>query len=166
NFVGAIYEDAGDRLAMGKQRNQGLEWMFNGRLTRTLTVLGGVSYLRSEQRSDLDGGKKGNAVYGSPNWLANLGLAWATPVQGLTASGRVIYTGPQWLDSANNVRMPSWTRVDVGAKYATRIDNTPVTFYANVDNLFDRDYWQGTFADGFALLSPPRTLRLGAKISF
>ncbi|WP_170941535.1 TonB-dependent receptor [Bordetella genomosp. 7] len=166
NFVGAIYEDAGDRLAMGKQRNQGLEWMFNGRLTRTLTVLGGVSYLRSEQRSDLDGGKKGNEVYGSPNWLANLGLEWATPVQGLSLNGRVIYTGPQWLDSTNNVRMPSWTRVDVGAKYATRIASTPVTFYANVDNLFDRDYWQGTFADGFALLSPPRTLRLGAKISF
>ncbi|MCD0504549.1 TonB-dependent receptor [Bordetella petrii] len=166
SFLGVSLEDAGDRIAEGKQRNRGLEWTVSGKLTRTLTVLGGVSYLTSEQRTTVGDGKKGNDIYGSPNWLANLGLEWATPVQGLSLNGRVIYTGPQWLDSANDIRMPSWTRVDVGAKYATRISNTPVTFYANVDNLFDRDYWDGTFADGFATLSPQRTLRLGATISF
>ncbi|WP_155808135.1 TonB-dependent receptor [Bordetella petrii] len=165
SFLGSIAEAGGNRLATGKQRNRGLEWTVSGQLTRTLTVLGGVSYLTSEQRSAA-GNNEGNEVFGSPNWLANLGVEWATPVQGLSVNGRVTYTGPQWLDSRNEVRMPSWTRVDVGAKYATRVSGTPVTFYANVDNLFDRDYWDGTFSDGFATLSPQRTLRLGATISF
>src|SRR5690606_17330609 len=165
SFLGSIAEAGGNRLATGKQRNRGLEWTVSGQLTRTLTVLGGVSYLTSEQRSAA-GNNEGNEVFGSPNWLANLGVEWATPVQGLSVNGRVTYTGPQWLDSRNEVRMPSWTRVDVGAKYATRESGTPVTFYANVDNLFDRVYWDGTFSDGFATWSLQRTLLLGATISF
>ncbi len=150
----------------GEQRNRGLEWTVIGKATKSVSVLGGVTYLQAKQRNTVGNYMAGSTIFGSPRWTANLGTEWTTPVQGLSVSGRMVYTGRQWLDSGNTVELPSWTRFDAGAKYETRLGNTPVTLYAYVENLFDRDYWEGTFSDSFATLSAPRTLRLAATFAF
>ncbi len=85
---------------------------------------------------------------------------------GATLTGRLIYTGAQWVNSANTLKMPSWTRVDVGARYATRIAAKPVTFRATVENLFDKSYWAGSFNDNFATTGGPRTVRVSATVDF
>ncbi|SMB28135.1 protein of unknown function [Sterolibacterium denitrificans] len=70
------------------------------------------------------------------------------------------------VDSANTLRLPSWNRLDLNAGYATRFGSTPVHFNASVENLTDKDYWIGTFGDGFVMPGAPRTFRLSAKVSF
>jgi iron complex outermembrane receptor protein len=37
---------------------------------------------------------------------------------------------------------------------------------ANLQNLFDRQYWAGAFADNFMTVGAPRTLRLSATVDF
>ena len=131
-----------------------------GQITPTLGVLGGVAYMDAKQRDT------GLDSYAVPNWTANLGLDWTTPITGLNVGGRVVYTGKQWADTGNTIELPSWHRFDLNARYATTISNTPVTFNLYVENLTGREYWSGLFNDGFLMPASPRTVRLAATFEF
>jgi iron complex outermembrane receptor protein len=131
-----------------------------GNVTQSVSLLGGVTYIKSEQRNT------GKDTYGVPEWRGRIGLDWRTPVQGLTVGGRLIYTGKQWANSANTLRVPSWNRVDLNASYATKLGGTPVRFNASVENVPDKKYWIGMFSDGFVMPGAPRTFRLSATVSF
>ncbi|QNP47916.1 TonB-dependent receptor [Diaphorobacter aerolatus] len=144
----------------GKQRLRGLEWSAFGKLAPTVSLLSGVEYIKSRQLNT------GLENYGVPKLRARIGLDWETPVKGLTAGGRLLYTDGQWTDSGNKLRVPSWTRLDLTAKYETRFGNTPVRLNASVENVANRKYWIGTFADGFVMPGAPRTYRASATVSF
>lgn len=151
----------------GEQRSRGIEWNVFGELTPAWRVLGGASYNRVQLTRTADGVLDGNTRYGMPKWNANLGLEWDIPgIQELTLSGRVVYTGRQFVDNANTYSLPSWTRVDAGLRYATRIGGRDVTLRAAVENVADRSYWEGSFNEGFATLNAPRTFKLSATIGF
>ncbi len=164
----SVVETATNRLLMdGEQRNRGLEWNVFGEPLRGTRVLGGLAYTQAIQSKTQGGARDGFGVYGVPRWTANLGGEWDVPaLPGATLTGRLIYTGAQWVNSANTLKMPSWTRVDVGARYATRIAAKPVTFRATVENLFDKSYWAGSFNDNFATTGGPRTVRVSATVDF
>ena len=144
----------------GEQRLRGVEWSVYGKLTQSLSVLGGVAHIKSEQRNT------GKDTYGTPGLRARLGLDWDTPLPGLTVGGRVHYTGKQWADSGNRLRVPAWKRLDLTTSYATKIASTPVRFNASVENVTDKKYWIGTFGDGFVMVGAPRTFRVSATVSF
>lgn len=144
----------------GEQRLKGLEWSMFGMLTRDLSLLGGITHIQSEQRNT------GRDTFGVPEWRARIVLDWQTPVQGLKVGGRVIYTGTQWADSGNRIRVPAWRRLDLNASYATQIAARPVRFNASVENVTDKKYWIGLFGDGFVMPGAPRTFRLSATMSF
>lgn len=144
----------------GEQRLRGLEWSMYGNLTKELSLLGGVTHIKSEQRNT------GRDTFGVPEWRARIGLDWETPVAGLTVGGRVIHTGKQWADSGNRMRIPSWNRLDLNAGYATKFGVTPVRFNAGVENVTDKKYWIGMFADGFVMPGAPRTFKVSATVSF
>jgi len=144
----------------GEQRLQGLEWSMFGMLTRDVSLLGGITHIQSEQRNT------GRDTFGVPEWRARIGLDWQTPVPGLKVGGRVIYTGSQWADSGNKLRVPAWHRLDLNAGYATRLAATPVRFNASVENVTDKKYWIGLFGDGFVMPGAPRTVKLSATVSF
>ena len=149
----------------GEQRNRGVEWATFGEVTRGLRMLGGATYLRGRLSKTQDGLMNGNQAPGSPSWAANLGADGDVPrLPGLALSGWVIYTSRQYVDNANSLKMPSWTRLDLGARYATRLAGRDVTFRANVDNVFDKRYWQGTQYPGSVNLGAPRIFRLSVSI--
>jgi len=64
------------------------------------------------------------------------------------------------------LKMPSWTRLDLGARYATRLGGKRVVFRAGVDNVFDRNYWESVWSNNAVNLGAPRTFRLSASIDF
>jgi iron complex outermembrane receptor protein len=151
----------------GEQRNRGIEWATFGELTRSLRMLGGVTYLQGTLTRTQDGLEDGNQAAGTPPWMANLGLDWDVPgLPDLAVNGRVTYTSAQYVDSANSFKLPSWTLLDLGARYATEMGGKPVVFRASVDNVFDRNYWQGVFFNGSDTLGAPRTFRLSAAVDF
>lgn len=151
----------------GEQRNRGIEWAIFGELTRGLRMLGGVTYIQARLTKTQDGLENGNHAPGTPPWAANLGLDWDVPgLPGLALNGRVIYTGAQYVDNANSFKVPSWTRLDLGARYATRIGGKPVVLRASMGNVFDRKYWQGVWYSGTVAIGEPRTFRLSASVDF
>lgn len=152
----------------GEQRHRGLEWNIFGQLTEQVRVLGGVAYtLGKLTKVASTSANAGHTPAGVPKITANLGGEWDLPwVSNTTLEGRVIYTGRQYLDAANTLQLPSWTRLDVGARYATRIAAHNVTFRANVENLTNRAYWTGVFNDGYATIGASRTVKLSASVDF
>ncbi|QIL78557.1 TonB-dependent siderophore receptor [Diaphorobacter sp. HDW4A] len=155
-----ITNSANYQVLDGKQRLRGLEWSAFGKIAPTLSLLSGVEYIKSRQMNT------GLENHGVPKLRARIGLDWDTPVKGLTAGGRLLYTDGQWVDSGNKLRVPSWTRLDLMAKYETKLGTTPLRLNASVENVTDKKYWIGMFSDGFAMPGAPRTYRVSATVSF
>jgi len=54
----------------------------------------------------------------------------------------LVHEGRRWVDPDNTVRLPSWTRVDVGLKAQQRLDGSNLTWRLGVANLFDKRAWR------------------------
>jgi len=155
----------GNRFGIyGAQRNRGLELNAFGRPTQGLRVLGGLTLLEAEE---LDSGKD---VIGVPKTQVNLGADWDVPnAQGLALNARVLYTANVYANAANTQRLPSWTRLDIGANYVTRIMDRDVTLRARVENLLDKSYWAsagGYPGYGYLVQGNPRSLAVSATVDF
>lgn len=154
----------------GKQRNRGIELTWFGQIQRGLRILGGVTLLEAEQVKSDTPANNGKDVIGVPNTMANLGAEWDVPsLRGFSLDGRVIYTSSQYADSANDLEVPAWTRVDLGARYITQIENQVVTFRARIDNVADKAYWAsagGYPGQAYLVQGAPRTLTVSATFDF
>jgi iron complex outermembrane receptor protein len=154
----------------GQQRNRGIELSAYGVPLRGVRVLGGLTLLDAEQQRTVGGTNNGKDVLGVPDTQLNLGAEWDVPtVQGLALTARTVYTASQYADAANTQQLPSWTRVDLSARYTTTIADRTVTLRARVDNVADRNYWAsagGASGAGYLVLGAPRTFALNATIDF
>lgn len=150
----------------GEQRNRGVEGTVSGEVARGTRLLGGLTFLDGELSKSATASLVGKKAIGVPRWQANLGAEWdASFLPGLTLSGRVVYTDEAYVNATNTLSVPSWTRYDVGARYATKIASKPVTFRLNVENLFDRNYYN-TATAGYLSVGTSRTFALSATIDF
>ncbi|OOF55336.1 TonB-dependent siderophore receptor [Rodentibacter myodis] len=158
----------------GKERNRGIEFnaytnLFEGTLRPSL----GFTY---NQAKVFDFPTYADTIVNgvqvtSPRWIAKAGIEWDTPfIQGLTLNSAVQYYGKSYQDTAANYRLPSYTTVDFGAKYAMTLgEEQAITFRAGIENAFNKHYWQvqrGMYDRSFALLGMPRTYWVKAEYSF
>jgi len=155
----------------GEQRNQGLELNFFGELTEGVRVLGGAMFLSGVLTKTQGGLTDGWIAPFAPGAQFNLGGEWDLPfARGLTALGRVTYTGSQYIDTTWPRRMlPEWTRLDLGFRYV--FDNPvtagkPVAIRFNVENVLDNDYWAGGSNVSTLFVAAPRTFRLALTADF
>ena len=90
-------------------------------------------------------------------------------MRGLTLTGRVTYTAEQAVSNTNiyNLRIPSWTTFDVGGRYTFESpwNNKPITIRANIDNVFNVNYWAQASL-GSLYYGLPRTYRPSATFNF
>jgi len=154
----------------GEQRNQGLELSVFGMPARGLRVLGGLTLIDAEQRRTANGVNQGKDAIGVPDTQLNLGGEWNVPqLAGLSLNARALYTARQYADAANLQQLPSWTRLDLGASYLTRIGERDLTLRARVDNVTDRAYWAsagGYPGSGYLVMGAPRTVSVSATVDF
>ncbi|MBT9263798.1 TonB-dependent siderophore receptor [Pseudomonas sp. MG-9] len=150
-----------------EQRNRGIELSMFGEVAPGTRLMGGVTVLDGELTDSATAANRGNKPVGVPDVQANLWAEWDTPwLEGFTLTGGAIYTDSQYVNQANTQELDSWTRVDAGARYATKIEGRPTTFRATVQNVFDREYWSGVASYGAFSPGYPRTLQLSATVDF
>jgi len=148
----------------GEQRNRGLELTMYGEVQRGLRAMASASFNDAKLTRTQGGVNQGNDANGVPDHTFNVGLDWDMPwVPGLSLNGRVINTSSTYYDAANLLRMPSWTRVDIGARYATKVAGKPLVLRANLENVADKAYW---VTSTYVTVGAPRTLMLSAQIDF
>ncbi|MBP2637844.1 MAG: fatA 3 [Firmicutes bacterium] len=152
----------------GEQKNRGIEWNTFGNIAKNLSLLGGIAYTDGELVRSNTAANNGNTPFGVPKWTMNAGVEWDTPWnQDLSLSLRAVYTSSQYANNANTVKIPSWVRYDIGARYKTVINKIPVTYRLSVENLFNKYYWAGCSSnDGIVTLGSPRTVKLSATMQF
>lgn len=157
--------------AEDKQRNRGVELNIFGEVVRDVRLLGGLVYMDGELTDTVIAAHEGNDAVAVPQWQANIGVDWDNAfIPGFGLNARLVYTGEQYADSANVLQLPSWTRYDIGARYRTKLGGKPVVFRANIENLFDKDYWAvspaAASANGFLYVGTPRTVLLSTTVDF
>jgi len=157
-------------VAEGRDRHQGLELTAFGEAAKGVRLMGGITFLDAKQRATGDATTDGRRVIGIAKTQGTLGVEWDVPgVRGLSLDGRVVATGPSYADAANTLRVPGWTRFDVGARYLTEVAGKLVTLRARIDNLTNRNYWAsvgGYPNNGYLVLGAPRTFTLSASVDF
>ena len=154
----------------GEQRNRGLELSVFGTPLRGLRLLGGLTLLDAEQRRNAGGVNEGKDAIGVPETQLNLGAEWDVPgVQGLSLNARALYTSTQYADAANTQKVPSWSRLDIGANYVTRFMDRDLTLRARIDNVTDKNYWAsagGYPGFGYLVQGAPRSVVVSATVDF
>lgn len=159
---------ADNRYAIdGEQRNRGLELQTFGEMLPNLRLLGGVAWTQARLTKTQGGTNDGRQAAGAPEWVVKLGTEWDIPaLPGVTATARVIHTSSQPLTVDNSIRLRAWTRVDLGARYATRIAGHAVVFRGSVENVTNRRYWDSVPAFQTVTYAAPRTFLLSASVDF
>ncbi|MEX2455433.1 MAG: TonB-dependent receptor [Rhodospirillaceae bacterium] len=153
----------------GEVRSRGIELNAYGEITPGVRLMGGLTYIDSQQTKTQNGQYDGNREAGVPVIRTVVGGEWDTPfLQGLTLTGRVTYTGDQLVSSNNsNLKIPAWEVVDFGARYLidSPWNDKPITLRFNVNNVFDKDYWSSSNFR-YVQLGAPRTFWLSATVDF
>ena len=157
----------------GMERSRGIEFnTYANLLNKTLRPSFGLMYLQSTVKDYPN--YADNLVNGvqvaNPRVIAKAGVEWDTPfAKGLTLNGNVSYFGKSYQDTQKQYAFPSYTLVDVGARYKTKLGKNTLTVSSSVENLFNKNYWQvqrGQYDRSFAVVGMPRTYWLKAELDF
>ncbi|MGM8849771.1 TonB-dependent receptor [Salinicola halophyticus] len=153
----------------GEQRNRGIELSGYGVPLDGVRVLASATFMDPELRNTTNGQNDGNDAPGVPTYRYVLGGEWDIPhMDRLTATGRIIRTGSQYVDEANNLQVDPWNRLDLGFRYTMPLNEASLIWRAGVDNVTDEDYWESAATTGNQTLvqGEPRTLKLSATVEF
>ena len=163
---------ANTQFVGGEQRNQGVEFNVFGEPVEGVRLLGGITFLSPVLSKTQGGATDGWIAPFSPQFTLNLSGEWDLPfVPGLTLTGRVIYTGSQYIDTTWPRRsLPEWTRFDLGARYTFENPGArgkQLVARFNVENVLDADYWQGGNSGSAGLfIGAPQTFRMSLTADF
>lgn len=154
----------------GDDRHRGVEVHAFGKVTRNLKLLGGATWLDAEQVRTGSAVTDGKRVIGVPRFQSTLSAEWEVPaVSGLALDARVVHTGSRHANAANTLRVPGWTRLDLGARYLMEVGGRLVTLRGRVDNVADRNHWAsvgGFPGSGYLVVGAPRTFTVSASVDF
>ncbi len=156
----------------GKERNRGIEFnLYANLLEGRLRPSFGITYNKGDliDFSSYAGEIINGAQVASPRIIAKAAVEWEPSfAPNLLLSSAVQYYGKSYQNYAKTYEFPSYTTVDLGAKYRFQIrQNQDLILRVGVENLFNKHYWQvqrGKYDRSFALVGMPRTY--WAKIEY
>ncbi|YCH31497.1 TonB-dependent siderophore receptor [Erwinia sp. D4-22] len=136
-----MYKEQGDQV------NNGLELTATGRVWQGLNIYGGVTFLDPQLKNTASSSTSDKRVVGVPKTQANLLMEYNLPsMPQLVYSANVHYTGRRAANDTNTSWAGSYTTLDLGARYSTKIDRLPTTFRIAVNNVTNERYWASIFA--------------------
>ncbi|MEW6019587.1 MAG: TonB-dependent receptor, partial [Pseudomonadota bacterium] len=154
----------------GEQENRGVEVSLYGEPAPGLRILGGGTLVEAERERTQGGAFDGKRAIGVPERQANLNVEWDAPaLPGLTLDGRLVYTGEQYANASNTLKLDAWTRLDLGASYTFQAQTRPITLRARVENVTDEADWLsagGYPGANYLVLGAPRTFIVSAAVEF
>jgi iron complex outermembrane receptor protein len=164
---GLEYTDAGNFFVRnGEAQNRGLEMALNGRATRELTVGVSATALNTRQSDTGLASLDGKRVTNVAAFKSSVYADYAVPqVEGLSVNANWQYSGKKAFDPENQVFVPSYHVLNLGASYATRIGGVSTTLRASVNNALDKFYWRDVTQDlgGYLMPGASRTFRVSAQ---
>lgn len=123
---------------------RGLEVIGSVGVTEDLEVGVGGLWMdpRLEDLSPDNAALRGNRPAGAARRQLLANATWRVPgVRGLSLHGNVRYSGDAYYEDQNRVLIPGHTVAAAGFQYATTLGGYDALLTGNINNLFDRTYW-------------------------
>ncbi|VVN36209.1 Ferrichrome receptor FcuA [Pseudomonas fluorescens] len=153
-------------VRQGEQINKGVELNVFGEPISGLRLISGLTLMDTELKNTAGGLTDGNHAIGVPTFQFNASADWDVPgLQGVALNARMLRTGGQYADAANNLSLPTWNRFDAGARYAFKVQEKDVTLRFGVENLANKKYWESA-QGGYLSQGEPRVAKLSGTIDF
>lgn len=153
---------------VGEARSRGLELDVAGQLTRQVSVIGSYTWDRAVITKDPYNGTEGKRFPGVAMHVASVWAKYDSAPgerEGWAVGAGVYASSQRQGDDANTWQLPGYGRVDAMASYRTRLGGRRVTAQLNLNNVFDKVYFdRGGY--GMAAYGAPRNLAGSVKLEF
>jgi iron complex outermembrane receptor protein len=164
------YVAAADNLyrIAGEQRNDGVELMLDGHVTRDLALFGGFTWLDPRLNDTGNASTEGKRIVGLPRYALSLLATYEVPqVPGLSTRLNLRAVDARATDNANTSHVAGYGTLDWSAAWRTALMGYATTFRVSVNNLTGKQYWTNIVPGGLngysgtgnasAQLGAPRT---------
>lgn len=143
----------------GETEYQGIEFAAFGELTSRLSMTASALWLDAEQQRAANLALIGKRPENTPKWTGSLFLEWKPPmIAGLALNGGLFYVGDRAVNALNQNFIGGYTTVSAGVRYERVVSGRKLAAQVNVDNLFDRNYWNAA-GNGFLGVGAPRVVK-------
>jgi len=152
-------------VADGQTVYKGVELNGSVQTTSRLTFSGSLMWLNAKL-TDTTAAYVGKRAVGAPDKQAGAEVSYQIPgVPGLTVRAGATYTGQVAVDAANVHTLSSYTLLDTGLRYVTRVYGRQTTVSFNVSNVGDHAYWS-LYEENKLNLGNARSAALNVKVDF
>ena len=165
NVLTADPADSTYQIAAGEVRSRGIDLQLTGQLTDEVRVIGAYAYVDAEVTKDntLASGSRLLNVPEHSGSLLGVYEFLDGGLKGLELGGGVNYVG----DRSGNVadsgfELPGYTTVDLLARYKATQD---LTLGVNLNNAFDRTYYERSYSNVWVMPGAPRNLSLSLSLN-
>lgn len=164
NVLTADPNNPGDSIAAGKARSQGLDLQVSGQITDALRVIGAYAYIDAEVTKD-NSIPEGSDLLGIARNSASLMGVYqfqGGSLQGSELGAAVNYVGDRSGQTGSNFELPAYTTVDLLARWQATKD---LNLGLNLNNLFDRKYYERSFNNVWVMPGDPRNLSVSLTLN-
>lgn len=149
-------------ILTGKSRTRGVELQLAGNITPNWHANLGYTYLDGEIRSTTGSAPPGTVLEQVPDHHISAWTRYDFSERFGIGAG-IIHSSRQYASLSNSVVLPSYTRVDLAA-YFQLSEN--IALQANVENLFDEDYYPSAHGDNNIQPAKPLGASVTARLTF
>jgi iron complex outermembrane recepter protein len=150
----------GDAHHLGLEANAEARWGAFG-------LQGSAMWLRARREGATNTSLNGLVPVNVAQRSVRMSASWQPEtIPGLTTLASLDFQGPRYVLPDNSARIPGWTTVGLGARYATKAFGHPWLLRVGVDNLFDRQAWRESpyqFSHAYLYPLEPRTFRVSLQ---
>jgi iron complex outermembrane receptor protein len=152
----------------GREIHQGLEFTATGKLTPSLTAIGGFTVMDAHiSQAKADRLSEDKVPVNVPERQASAYLEYALPwIPDLTVIGGANYYGRRPVDTHNTAYLDDATIFNAGLRYEPEIYGHKTSINLNISNLFDTAYWAYYRSGDGLLIGAPRVVSLSLKTTW
>lgn len=165
NVLTADPLDSTYQIAAGEVRSRGIDLQLTGQLTDEIRVIGAYAYVDAEVTED-NTLARGSRLLNVPKHSGSLLGVYEFldgGLRGLELGGGVNYVGNRSGNVADSgFELPGYTTVDLLARYKATQD---LTLGVNLNNAFDRTYYERSYSNLWVMPGEPRNLSLSLSLN-
>ncbi|WP_137974093.1 TonB-dependent siderophore receptor [Pseudomonas sp. F(2018)] len=155
----------GDSVAAGEARSRGLDLQLSGQLSDAVRVIGAYAYIDAEVTKGDAAIPAGSDLLGIPRHAGSLMAVYEFQdgaLRGSDIGAAFNHVGERSGQAGSDFRLPDYQTLDLLAHYKASED---LTLGVNLNNLFDRKYYERSYNSVWVLPGEPRNLSFSLSLN-